>query len=446
MYYEREILQLLKLGILTPNTMKDVRNSRLSDLSPFIDPHNVVRAGGRYGNADYLPYGMKFPIILPGHQDENVRSLIRHYHCTMNRGMHLTKKQTYTHLREKYYVMGGKTSVAYVVNRCLPCQKLKKLVSSQTEGDLPTSRLEAVPPFQNSGIDIAGPFHVKHGRGTSKRWLMLICCMVTRAVGLYPIRDMTTSAVVNALIRMNAQFPSLKNLYSDQGTNFKGADREIHEEIKKWNESRVNSELESSGIVWHFGPADCGSAGGAWERLIGLTKKLIRSVVGTENLDHDEFETVVAGAMGIMNRRPLVRASTDVDDPLVLTPSHFLYPYLFTNSSTSIIPPLPDLPKGLTKGWRTAQALLEKFWRQFKTEYVTTHLKRRGGSESNPINIGDVVLMSNDQEPREYWRQLVVIDIMNDELSHPRIVKLRDARGKVFTRHISSLVKLELSD
>ena len=445
-HFEREIIQLLKLGILTPNTMKEVRNSRISSLSPFIDPHNVLRAGGRYGRADYLPYSMRFPIILPGHQDENIRSLIRHCHVAANRGMHLSKVQTYYHLRQKYYILGGKTSVSFVLNRCVVCQRLTKRVCGQTEGDLPRSRLEMVAPFENSGVDIAGPFHVKHGRGTSKRWLMLVCCMVTRAVGLYPIRDMTTSAVINALIRMNAHFPSLKNLYSDQGSNFKGADREIHEEIKAWDKAQVNSELGKLNLTWHFGPADCGSAGGAWERLIGMTKKLIRSVVGTENLDNDEFETVIAGAMGIMNRRPLIRASADINDPMVLSPSHFLYPYLFTNSSTSIVPPLPEQPSRLQKGWRTTQALLGKFWKEFRAGYVTNYLKRQGGNETQTLKVGDIVLVSDSQEPREYWKHCVIIEILSSEIEKPRIFKLRDARGTVISRHYSSLVKLELAD
>ena len=275
---------------------------------------------------------------------------------------------------------------------------------------------------------------------------MLVCCMTTRAVGLYPIRDMTTSAVINALIRMNSQFPSLKNLFSDQGSNFKGADREINEEIKSWDKAHVNTELEKLGLTWHFGPADCGSAGGAWERLIGLTKKLIRSVVGTENLDHDEFETVIAGAMGIMNRRPLVRASADLNDPIVLTPSHFLYPYLFTNSSTSIIPPLPEIPNRLQKGWRATQMLLDRFWSTFQKEYVVNYLKRHGKREYERLEVGDVVLLSDNQEPREYWKVMVITEVMNQEENRPRVIRLRDSRGKIFTRHTSSIVKLELSN
>ena len=445
-HFEKEIIQLLKLGILTPNTMKEIRNSKLSSLSPFIDPHNVVRAGGRYGRANYLPYSMRFPIILPSHQDENVRSLIRHYHVDANRGMHLTKVQTYYHLRQKYYLLGGKTAVSYTLNRCILCQRMTKRVCKQTEGDLPSSRLELVPPFQNSGIDIAGPFHVKHGRGTSKRWLMLVCCMVTRAVGLYPIRDMTTSAVINALIRMNSHFPSLQNLFSDQGTNFKGADREIHEELKAWDKNQVSTELEKQGLTWTFGPADCGSAGGAWERLIGMTKKLIRSVVGTENLDNDEFETVIAGSMGIMNRRPLVRASADMNDPMVLSPCHFLYPYLFTNSATSIVPPLPDQTARLQKGWKNSQILLDRFWNEFQTEYVTKFLRRNGSQEYEKLRVGDVVIVSDSQQPREYWKFAVIKETLNNEETRPRIVKLQDARGKTFSRHANSIVRLELSD
>ena len=168
-------------------------------------------------------------MILPNHQDENVQSLIRGYH---RKHMHCSKTQTYYLLRQKYFILGGKTTVSSVLSNCVTCQRMTKLPERQREGDLPLERIEVIAPFTNSGIDVFGPFHLRHtGRGTKKQFVLLVCCMSTRAIALYPLRDMTTSAIINALIKMNSVYPALKKLYSDQGSNFKGADREIREAV-----------------------------------------------------------------------------------------------------------------------------------------------------------------------------------------------------------------------
>ena len=60
-------------------------------------------------------------------------------------------------------------------------------------------------------------------------------------------------------------------------------------------------------------------------------QKLLKSIIGNKTIDQDDFETLLAGASGIMNRRPLMPASANADDDLVLSPAHFLYPYLFVS-------------------------------------------------------------------------------------------------------------------
>ena len=447
-HYSKEMVSLLKLGILSPNAVNEmkVKNSPLATLSPYIDQNNVMRSGGRIGKAEYLPYETRFPIILPNHKNENVRALIRHYHFRNSfPNMHLPIKDTHNLLRQRFFILGGKNSVAYVINRCVICQRLCKRPNRQREGDLPLERMEVAPPFTNAGADVFGPFHLRHtGRGTHKKFVLIMCCMATRAVALFTLRDMTTSAVVNALIRMKAWYPGLKKIFSDQGSNFKGADREIREAAAAWDKTSLVDKLGEHGVTWVFGPAACGSAGGAWERLIGLTKRLIRSVVGTKNVDSEDFETLLSGAMGIMNKRPIVQASAETE-MLVLTPSHFLHPYLFTDSNTNIVPPPIGEPEKLRHGWKASQALLDDFWGQFKRDYVTAMLRRKKTKPGEPIKIDDVVLIVDDQNSREYWKTAVVTDIINDDQLHPRRFSLKDNRGTIYDRHVSGVVKLELS-
>ena len=63
-------------------------------------------------------------------------------------------------------------------------------------------------------------------------------------------------------------------------------------------------------------------------------------------------------------------ASANADDELVLSPAHFLYPYIFVNSASYILPPCIDEPERLQHGWRSTQSLLDDFWEKFRNEYL----------------------------------------------------------------------------
>ena len=109
---------MVKLGVVTPNALKELKSktSRLTNLSPFIDKDNLLRAGGRIGKAEEFSYDLRYPMILPNSDDENVRALIREYHV---KNMHSSRLQTYSSLRQKFYVLGGKNAVNSVISKCI---------------------------------------------------------------------------------------------------------------------------------------------------------------------------------------------------------------------------------------------------------------------------------------------------------------------------------------
>ena len=122
-----------------------------------------------------------------------------------------------------------------VISKCITCQRLNKRLSKQKEGDLPIERLEIVPPFYNTGIDALGPFHLKNkGRGNNKQFVLIACCMSTRAITLTPLRDMTTSSLINALIKIFSQFQEERgNNYSDCQLFFQNFFKIVFFDIRK---------------------------------------------------------------------------------------------------------------------------------------------------------------------------------------------------------------------
>jgi hypothetical protein len=61
---------------------------------------------------------------------------------------------------------------------------------------------------------------------------------------------------------------------SDNGTNFVGAKREMQEQMKAWNQQKINDSLLQKGISWHFNPPAGSHFGGVWEHLIRSTRKI----------------------------------------------------------------------------------------------------------------------------------------------------------------------------
>ena len=444
-HFEKEVTTLLKLGVFAPNSMKELKSktSRLANLSPFLDEHNIMRAAGRHAKADHLPRDFKFSIIMPNANDENIQALIRHTHFANN---HCTQVETHYLLKRKWLILGGKTAVFRVLSCCVRCQRTQKSPATPKMGDLPAERLRTTPPFFSVGIDCLGPLYTRHGRGTQKKWVLMCTCFTTRAVHLLPLRDMTTSTVINALTRLISQYPAVRNIFSDRGSNFIGAEREMREAKAQWDNERLTDKLSDMGVKWTFGPANCGHAGGLWERVIGLTKKMIKATVGNEVMNVDVFETLIASIAGVLNRRPLTAVSANVDDKMALSPAHFLYPYLFSASSTTTLPPTADHGNVLRSSWRATRKLLDDFWEQWIHEYIPMLRKRCKwvNSSDNGPRVGQLCLLVDQLTPREEWRLVRIEKIISSDENHPRRVIAKDSTGSEFDRHVRQIIPLEL--
>ena len=116
----------------------------------------------------------------------------------------------------------------------------------------------------------------------------------------------------------------MKELRSDNGTNFVGADREITEAIEHIGNKRVRSELLQHGCKWVFHPPGASHMSGVWERLVKSVKRSLKAIIGKDLINEEVLQTVFTEAERIANSRPLTRNSSSPDDDEPLTLSHFL--------------------------------------------------------------------------------------------------------------------------
>ena len=82
--------------------------------------------------------------------------------------------------------------------------------------------------------------------------------------------DLTTDSFILALRRFITRLGNFKHIRSDNGTNFKGAQKELQDSIAEINVPKVVSELVKKHVhfIWTFNPPSSPWMGGAWEALI----------------------------------------------------------------------------------------------------------------------------------------------------------------------------------
>ena len=100
--------------------------------------------------------------------------------------MHLGIAGTMAEIRENWWIPRLRSLVKRHIHNCNVCKVFatKPLVPSTT-ASLPNFRLEAVRPFQHTGVDFAGPLvYRKKDKSEGKAYIILFTCAVTRAVHL----------------------------------------------------------------------------------------------------------------------------------------------------------------------------------------------------------------------------------------------------------------------
>ena len=110
--------------------------------------------------------------------------------------------------------------------------------------DLPGSRVLAEkPPFTSAGVDYFGPFRVGRGWSLVKRYGVIFTCLATRAVHLEIAHSLSTDSFLLALWRFIARRGQLKQIYSDNGSNVTGGEKEQRDAISDWNQEKIHNFL-----------------------------------------------------------------------------------------------------------------------------------------------------------------------------------------------------------
>ena len=81
-------------------------------------------------------------------------------------------------------------------------------------------------------------------------------------------------------------------IWSDNGTNFVGAERELLACIKSWN-GMAQTIFAHEGATWKFNPPGAPHHGGPWERLVPSVKRVLSGFLGSRRVTEEVLATTL---------------------------------------------------------------------------------------------------------------------------------------------------------
>ena len=282
-----------------------------------MEINGILHCQGHLQNTA-LPDESKF--LLP--QDNRFTSLLIaecHKH-TRHGGVNTTLAE----VRSKFWVLKGRQAVKQQLRQCMNCSKRNaKPCAPPQSGELPTERVPRDNPFSTTGVDFAGPIHLKN---EEEAYVAQFTCGITRAVYLELTEDMTAHEFMGMFRRFISRRGAPSTVISDNAKTFLATAKHLK---KICAERELQDFLLANRIDWHFNVAKAPWQGGFFERLVGITKTSLFKTMGKTKLTFRELENMLIKMEGMINNRPLTYQTADLEEE-PLTSNHMIHGHRLT--------------------------------------------------------------------------------------------------------------------
>ena len=282
---EKKIVQFVQNQSFASEHKETVINGRLTRLKPLED-EGILLVGGRLNHSD-LPYDAKHPMILPA-KHPVAGLIVLHYHQLNG---HVGSYQVLAEIRQRFWIVNAVSTIKRVLSKCHMCKRQSAKLGEQITGPLPVVRVSSdshriIYPFAAVGLDYFGPLYVKMAPKTrskrdsslNKRYGCIFTCLRYQAVHIEVAEDLSTNSFISATLRfVGRRGPPTVN-YSDNGTNFRGAELDVVKALNAWDQEKIQASLTRRGIDWKFNPPAASHQGGVCERLIRSIRRIVHSL------------------------------------------------------------------------------------------------------------------------------------------------------------------------
>ena len=422
-------------------TNQDITTGPYMKWGLHITPDGIIRCRDRTIRLDGQTIN---PILVHG-QHPFVESFIKYKHVHSNCS---SKQYTLHVVRKEVHGPSLTTTINKIVRECNICRILRAAPYAYPQAPmLPMARLAAERPFAVCGVDYSGPHYIKEGRARKKVWIALFTCMVSRAIHIETVPDLSAETFLQALQAMSWNRGTPKSILSDNATCFTKADKILKELCEN---RQLQEELAVKGITWSFTPVRAPWFGAIYERLIGTLKKELIKLVGHALLTLHELNFCLAQVQGVINNRPLIQVGEDQ----VISPMNILTGRSDNNEdilnvidSQEILQNAVDIRSDIPTIYYQTSQRLSHFWQVFQSQYLNsirfTNNKKQANSKSLTPKVGDLVIV-HSHDPRLKWRKAIILETIPSEDGLIRRCKIKTSTGHTI-RAVKHLYPLEIN-
>ena len=383
-----------------------IRN-QFRNLNP-VQVEGVWVVGQRFGQNNPMSADSNSLILLP-RKHAFTRLCMDDSHI---RGGHKGRHGTLARFRARFYTSHASSLAKAVCSECQLCMKIKRVQLAQQMGPLPPERLKPSPPFTYTMLDLFGPFSVRgevQKRTTGKAWGALFTDLGSRAVHVELMAGYDTGSFLLALARFSAVRGWPAKIFSDPGSQLKGASEELRRAYAALDPEKLKLHGSQRGLEWVFGPANSPWYQGAAESLIKVVKAALKISIGDQRLSMPELLTAFTEAANLLNERPIGTLPAVDEAVHILTPNMLLLGRSLAQN--------PGGYEGMTSlhaRVMLVQGVVDNFWKAWTRLYAPTLVQQSKWLHQEPrgIRLGDVVIVPDSNTLRGEYRLARVVKVV----------------------------------
>lgn len=202
-------------------------------------------------------------------------------------------------------------------------------------------------------------------------------------------------------------------------------------------------------INWKFIVEAAPWWGGWWERLVRSVKTALKKVLGRSSLCFEALTTVLAEVEAMVNSRPLTYLYSEVGEPSVITPAHFLIGQSLTvlpETSLSNDRPGCVTQKETARQFQYRKIIMEHFWKRWRSEYLLElrSAHRYPVTNTCSLKVDDVVIVENNRASKLFWELGRIVETYPGTDGIVRACLVKQQNGTLIKRPAQKLYLLEI--